>query len=228
MKISEVFSSIQGEGKLAGVPSVFVRTSGCNLRCVWCDSPYTSWEPQGKTMTVDAVVAEVEQYDIRHVVLTGGEPLIAAETTQLTARLREAGYHITIETAATVWRDVTCDLASISPKLANSTPWQRERGRYADSHERARMNLKTIRRFMDLGDYQIKFVVAQPEDLTEIDDVLRQIGPYEKSNVLLMPEGICQEQLTERGKWVARLCIERGFRFCPRLQIALFGNTRGT
>src|SRR5215469_9962101 len=79
LKIAEIFYSLQGEGSLVGVPSVFVRTSGCNLRCVWCDTPYTSWHPEGEERTLPSIVAEVEQYPARHVVVTGGEPMIAPE-----------------------------------------------------------------------------------------------------------------------------------------------------
>lgn len=228
VKISEIFYSVQGEGKLAGVPSVFVRTSGCNLRCVWCDSPYTSWEPQGTAMTVEAVVQQVVTHNARHVVLTGGEPMISPEITDLSHRLKANGCHVTIETAATVWRDVVCDLASISPKLANSTPRARAGGRFASTHENARINIETIRRFMRFPDYQLKFVIDQPEDLKEIDTLLGELGTYDKSSVLLMPLGVTNEELTRRGKWIVELCKEHGFRFCPRLHIALFGHTRGT
>src|SRR5260370_20755255 len=77
MKIAEIFYSIQGEGMLAGVPSVFVRTSGCNLRCEWCDTPYTSWNPEGRDMRVEEIVAEVRRHGASHAVVTGGEPMIA-------------------------------------------------------------------------------------------------------------------------------------------------------
>ena len=228
MKIAEIFHSIQGEGKLAGVPSVFVRTSGCNLRCVWCDSPYTSWKPEGQQSSLDQIIEQVARFESKHVVLTGGEPLIAPGVEELTRRLREAEYHLTIETAATVWCEVICDLASISPKLANSTPWDREEGRFAEAHERNRIDVEVIRRFMGLGDYQLKFVVDRPEDIEEIDELLGRIGSYEASNVLLMPQGVTPEELTPKTGWIAQLCKERGFRFCPRLHIALFGNKRGT
>src|SRR5262249_44631393 len=122
LKIAELFYSIQGEGGLAGVPSVFVRTSGCNLRCAWWDTPYRSWRPEGSEGTVDRIFEEVRSHPARHVVVTGGEPMIAPEIVALTQRLRDAGLHITIETAGTVFRPVACDLMSISPKLANSTP----------------------------------------------------------------------------------------------------------
>ena len=228
MNINEIFYSIQGEGKLAGVPSVFVRTAGCNLRCTWCDSPETSWNPAGTNMTIESIVDKIASYNCRHVVLTGGEPLIAKGVTELTSRLAADGFHLTIETAATIWQDVTCDLASISPKLANSVPSDREGGRWASSHDQARINLETIRRLMSLGDYQLKFVMDTPNDLTEIDDLLAKIGGVDPQNVQLMPQGTEQEQLDRRGPWIADLCKQRGFRFCQRLHIRLFGHTRGT
>src|SRR5882724_5942331 len=77
MKIAEIFHSIQGEGVLVGVPSVFVRTSGCNLRCTWCDTPYTSWQPEGEERGIESIVEEVNGYGASHVVVTGGEPMIA-------------------------------------------------------------------------------------------------------------------------------------------------------
>lgn len=228
MKISEIFHSIQGEGKLAGVPSVFVRTSGCNLRCTWCDTPYTSWEAVGESRSIGEIVEQVKAYDTKHVVLTGGEPMVAADVGELTGLLMDAGHHLTIETAATVWQDVTCDLASISPKLSNSNPRDREGGRFADSHESTRINVEVIRRFMQMPDHQLKFVVDRAEDMDEIDDVLAQIGGCAPSDVLLMPQGITQNELDARGPWVATLCKQRGFRFCPRLHIGLYGDTRGT
>ena len=228
MKISEIFFSIQGEGKLAGVPSVFIRTTGCNLRCAWCDSPYTSWEPVGESLGIDEILTRVARHAPQYVVVTGGEPMIAADVGELSRRLKENGYHVTIETAATVWRDVVCDLASISPKLKNSTPWKRDGGRHAEAHERARINFATIRRFMSLGDYQLKFVVDAPDDVAEIDTILTRLEQVEPSNVLLMPEGVTQAELTQRSQWVTEICKQRGFRFCPRLHIALYGNRRGT
>ncbi len=228
MKISEIFYSIQGEGKLTGVPSVFIRTTGCNLRCVWCDSDYTSWKPEGEQVSIDMIVDQVARHGTGHVVVTGGEPMIAPDVGELTQRLKDGGYHLTIETAATVWREVKCDLASISPKLSHSTPWTREAGKYAAAHEENRIHLETIRRFMAFPDYQLKFVIQDPDDLAEIDTILSQLGHYDPSNVLLMPLGIDAAELNERGRWIADLCKHRGYRFCPRLHIELFGHRRGT
>src|SRR5262245_39488466 len=103
MRIAEIYRSVQGEGLLTGVPSVFVRTSGCNLRCWFCDTPYTSWRPEGQDMTVDDIIAQVEEWDTRHVVITGGEPMLYSELIPLCARLKAISRHVTIETAGTLY-----------------------------------------------------------------------------------------------------------------------------
>src|SRR6187397_165171 len=139
MLISEIFYSVQGEGILSGVPSVFVRTSGCNLRCAWCDTPYASWHPDGDEMSVAEVVAEVTRYPATYVVITGGEPMIAKGICELASALRAAGKHITIETAATVPPGgIACDLASLSPKLSNSAPDNRLPEAWRRKHEELR------------------------------------------------------------------------------------------
>jgi len=228
MRIAEIFHSIQGEGRLAGVPSAFIRASGCNLRCGWCDTPYASWEPEGPIMTPAEIVRRIAPYPTRHVVLTGGEPMIMPDVGELTRLLRESDYHITIETAATVFAEVQCDLASLSPKLANSTPTDRAGGRFADAHERNRLNFVVIQRFMDAFDHQLKFVVDQPGDMNEIDAVLGQLRGVQPENVLLMPQGVARDVLDEKGAWLAEICKQRRFRFCPRLQIMVYGHVRGT
>src|ERR1700731_3200985 len=106
MKIAEIFYSVQGEGSLVGVPSVFVRTSGCNLRCTWCDTPYTSWNPEGADFSIGDVVSQARSYDASHVVVTGGEPMIAEGIVELTQHLNAVGMPITIETAGTVHKEV--------------------------------------------------------------------------------------------------------------------------
>jgi 7-carboxy-7-deazaguanine synthase len=226
VKISEIFYSLQGEGALVGVPSVFVRTSGCNLRCVWCDTPYTSWAPEGDAMSIDQIMDRVLEHPAKHVVVTGGEPMIAAEIVALTEKFRAAGLHITIETAGTVFAPVVCDLISISPKLANSTPHEREGGRWAPQHERLRLQPEILKRLTFEYDYQLKFVVSSPNDLAEIEQI-RSLCAAPEEKIILMPEGTKSELLHERALWIAELCKERGYRFSPRLHVDLWGDCRG-
>ena len=229
MKIAELFHSIQGEGKLVGVPSVFVRASGCNLRCTFCDTPYASWEPEGEDVAVDRIVGQVLAYKCRHVVLTGGEPMILPDVVELCAALKREGLHVTLETAATVYKSVDVDLASLSPKLGNSTPHDREGGRFAAAHDRQRINLDVIQRFMDAApDHQLKFVVSSDADVTEMKSLLARLRGWTPADVLLMPEGVTPAELERHAEWLTDLCKREGFRYCPRLHIALFGNARGT
>ncbi|MCG3132633.1 MAG: 7-carboxy-7-deazaguanine synthase [Phycisphaerae bacterium] len=228
MRISEIFFSIQGEGKLSGVPSAFIRTTGCNLRCTWCDTPYTSWTPEGEDMTINAIRDRIAPYPTRFVVLTGGEPLLQNDVVELTRRLRDDGRHVTIETAATVYKPVVCDLASLSPKLTNSTPLTRDEGKYAEAHERDRFQPDVIEAFIRAApDFQLKFVVEREQDVEEIDRMLQRLPDVPPENVLLMPEGTDAASLLERGRRVVETCKSRGFRYCPRLHVELFGCRRG-
>ena len=226
MKISEIFYSVQGEGILAGVPSVFIRTSGCNLRCTWCDTPYTSWSPEGEQRMIDEIVAEVMAHGARHVVLTGGEPMLFPESIDLTTRLRDAGRHITVETAGTVWQPVACDLMSISPKLSNSTPREREGGAWAERHERTRYQPDVLRRLMSAYPYQLKFVVASPADLDEVNAIVRDLDAPTES-VVLMPEGTSAAVIRERARWLTEICKQHGYRYSPRLHVDIWGDERG-
>jgi 7-carboxy-7-deazaguanine synthase len=229
MRVAELFYSIQGEGKLTGVPSVFVRASGCNLRCVWCDTPYASWDPEGDDVAVDEIVRRVARFDCKHVVLTGGEPMIMPDIVDLAKQLKADGCHITIETAGTVFKPIAVDLASVSPKLSNSTPHDREGGRFAVLHEKNRLNVPVIQQFIDTSpDFQLKFVVATEQDLAEIDALLMQLRHWQPADVLLMPEGTNAAVLASRAGWISDVCKTTGFRYCPRLHVELYGNQRGT
>jgi len=226
MKISEIFYSIQGEGMLTGVPSVFVRTSGCNLRCVWCDTPYTSWQPEGSDMTVEDILKAIRVYPGKHAVVTGGEPMIAPGIVELTKGIKQLGLHITIETAGTVFHPVACDLMSISPKLENSTPHERDGGKWAAQHERLRYQPNVLKQLMAEYPYQLKFVVASPDDMKEIATMLEDTHA-DRSRVVLMPEGTTPEAIRERAPWLTEICKREGFRYSPRLHIDLWGNRRG-
>lgn len=231
MLISEIFYSLQGEGELTGVPSVFVRTSGCNLRCAWCDTPYASWNPTGDQKTVGEIVAEVESHpSARHVVLTGGEPMIAKDIRTLAAEVKKTGRHITIETAATVAPEgIACDLASLSPKLLNSSPDAEKHGAWRKKHDATRWQPDAVREWIDRYPYQFKFVVSRPEDVEELEHMLAALKrEIPRHKVLLMPEGTSLEKMRGRAGWLGELCKARGYRYAHRLHIELYGNKRGT
>ncbi len=117
LPIAETFDSIQGEGSLLGTPSFFIRTAGCNLRCTWCDTPYASWDAAGDQRSVASLVEEVQRSGRKHVVLTGGEPLMFPGLVELNDALRASGCHVTVETAGTLELPLTCDLLSCSPQI---------------------------------------------------------------------------------------------------------------
>lgn len=276
MRIAEIYSSLQGEGLLTGMPSVFVRASGCNLRCWFCDTPYTSWQPEGEDRSVEEIIAEVERLSsvgwdrdvpraqahcnlatnhggpaaasaalshpttpsvgtahpthnpIRHVVITGGEPLLFAEMIPLCERLSAGGFHITIETAGTLYLPVACDLMSISPKLASSTPTPEQAGPWSRRHEQTRHRPEVIGQLTSGYVYQIKFVIDTPADLAAVDGWLAEFSEIDQSRVLLMPQGIDAAVLAATSAWLAPYCRERGFVFCPRKHLEWFGARRGT
>jgi len=228
MRIAEIYRSVQGEGFLTGVSSVFVRASGCNLRCWFCDTPYTSWEPEGQDMSTDEIVAQVEEWDTQHVVITGGEPMLFAELIPLCERLRAIGKHITIETAGTLYLPVLCDLMSISPKFASSAPSADHHSHWHHRDERERHRPDVIRQLVSQYDYQVKFVIDSPSDLSVVSSYLSEFQEIGRDRVLLMPQGTAQDELTARGEWLRAYCHSEGLVFCPRKQIEWFGLVRGT
>lgn len=227
LRLAELFTSVQGEGQWAGVPSTFVRVSGCNLRCQWCDTPYASWNPEGPTLDVDAIADQVKTSGVRHVVVTGGEPMMFDGTVELCRLLKANGHVITIETAGTVFRRVDCDLMSISPKLANSTP----DGDWAERHEATRLDREPLAQLLSAYDVQLKFVVNPDlgwSDLDEIHSLLAELQFDQNDKVMLMAEGIDAETLHRRERLLVPIVLQNGWRLCPRWHIDLFGNTKGT
>lgn len=235
LPISELFTSIQGEGVLTGVPSFFVRTSGCNLRCTWCDTPYASWSPEGNPVPIRHIVERAANSRVRHAVITGGEPLIQKHIGALTRALSALGMHITIETAATVALSPTeaaCDLMSLSPKLSNSTPAADDsrdpNGTHRERHEQRRLNVPVLQRLIDVWPQrQFKFVVTSAADLHEIETLMGRLSGWRPEDVMLMPEGVTPTD-PARAEWVAQACIERGWRYCHRVHISVYGDRRGT
>lgn len=227
LRICEIYASVQGEGLLTGVPSVFVRTSGCNLRCWFCDTPFSSWRPEGDYLTIPEIGAQVDELKASHVVLTGGEPLIYAALPNLCDVLKSSGHHLTIETAGTIHRKLECDLISISPKLSGSAPVQ-SAGSWQATHNARRERLDVVRELMQEHAYQLKFVVDNPGDAEEVLAYLTRLGTYDGERVLLMPQGTQAAELDAKAEWLLPWCQKHELRFCPRAHIQWFGNKRGT
>jgi 7-carboxy-7-deazaguanine synthase len=238
LPINELFYSLQGEGTLAGVPSVFVRTSGCNLRCWFCDSYHTSWEPTHAWMDLEEILAEVDSHaEADHVVLTGGEPLLHERSVTLLEELDERGYHTTVETNGTIYRDAPIDLASISPKLESSTPTPERDpkgdGEWAERHENDRIDFNALADLVESYEFQLKFVVTDADDVPEILDLLEKLRdaasvPIRDDDVLLMPEGATRDRLAETRSRVADLAMEYGFKYTPRLHVDLWNDAPET
>ncbi len=210
-----------------GIPSTFVRASGCNLRCVWCDTPYASWSPEGPVLSVEAILQEIARLGMPHVVLTGGEPMLFEAMVELAQGCRAQGRTITVETAGTIWRELPCDLMSISPKLAHSTS---DDPVWGPRHERERLKVDVLRRLVSGYEYQLKFVVnpEKGDDFGEIEGLLAQLEGVDPQRVLIMPEGVDSQTLHRRGRLLVEPCMARGWRLSPRMHIDLFGDTRGT
>jgi 7-carboxy-7-deazaguanine synthase len=233
MVINEIFYSLQGEGLLAGTPSVFIRLAGCPLHCQWCDTKYASDPNAGDDLSIPQIIDNVKKWDCKFIVITGGEPMVNDQLPQLAAALKEQGKHITIETAGIAFIDnIACDLMSISPKLSNSgikkVPL---RPRSPDNDIRGQAgradNNFSLSRLINCYPYQLKFVVDSADDLPEIQKVIASLGGVDPSRVMLMPQAGTRDELIAKSPLVAQLCKQTGFLFCHRLQILLYEGAKG-
>ncbi|MDH7599272.1 MAG: 7-carboxy-7-deazaguanine synthase QueE [Sedimentisphaerales bacterium] len=215
MQVVEVFYSLQGEGALTGMPSVFVRLAGCLIRCPWCDTRYAwDWDA-GVQMEPRAIIDLIGQWDCRHVVITGGEPLLGQDgraregLVELTRRLEDRGYHLTIETSGQVFdRAVACDLMSISPKPGH-------------------LNIDALKDLLGHYRCQLKFIVPGVWDLDQIDGLVAGLGHVDRSMIWLMPLARDRAELLAIQDQVAQACLQRGWRFCQRLHILLWDGQTG-
>ena len=233
MKICEEYDSIQGEGKYIGVPSRFIRTTGCNLRCAWknpdssittCDTPFTSWNAEkGYELDLENTLKELRNTNIRHVVITGGEPILQKDLGEVSGNLLENDYHVTIETNATIYVEVPEDVfMSLSPKLRSSYAGS---GNEVRLHERNNHFIEPLRQWVANNDYQLKLVVNNGRDIEEILEIVKQIGAS-PDRVYLMPQGTTRRQFNERKDLIAGYCKDYGFKYSPRLHIDLWGDRR--
>jgi len=232
----EIFHSLQGEGISIGRPSVFVRLSGCNLACHWCDTPYT-WYFEGHaaphrgcttfdrrvnsvTWDIEAVADAIRSFDCRHIVLTGGEPLLQQPGLAALCALLGPDYHVEIESNGTVALTPGFDRhvhqLNLSPKL-----------RHSGNPDALRLNEAAFAAHARDPRAWFKFVIAEPADADEVAELQQRFNlPGER--IVLMPEGTDSATLRERSRWLSPLCLDRGWRFTDRLHIHLYGDTRGT
>ena len=225
MRVSEIFYSLQGEGFLAGTPSAFIRLAGCPLRCRWCDTKYAWDQTAGAHYSIERILRTIQQWPSNFIVITGGEPMISSELPQLVQELKVREKHITIETAGIAYiPDLACNLMSISPKLSNSTPSDPA---LAAIHEDSRLDIAVLRELIDNYDHQLKFVVDSPDDLSEIQQTIEEIGNVDLKKVMLMPQAVTRDELLAKSPMVADLCKQTGFAFCQRLHILLWNNQTG-
>lgn len=230
MNISEYFPTIQGEGKYIGTPSLFLRTTGCNLRCAWknedgtttlCDTPYTSHTPErGSKYSVEEILSLAKKHKLDNIVITGGEPLIQKDIEEVTRELIRNNYQVTIETNGTIYKNLIGAFMSISPKLGNSNALN------SNVHLKNNYFLENIEKYMLRNEFQLKYVVNNQKDMNEILDINRKIKVH-PSRVYLMPQGISTEQFNNKNEWLIEQCKKYNFRFSPRLHIILWGNIRG-
>lgn len=233
--------TIQGEGKLAGVPSLFLRTSGCNLACRWslpnyeishCDSPESSIDIQEQLkLEVDEAFAIIKNNigDLKHFVITGGEPVLQADALlPLAEKLKkELQLHLTLETNATIFHPelfAQMDLISLSPKLSTALG-----GKASASHqERTQATIKEVVELRQKGiDFQLKFVFSSPRDIDEIKVMIESIEGINNDDILLMPLGGDGVELDQTSQLTTLLAVENGWRYCPRLHIDIWGNSTG-
>lgn len=240
---AEIFHTLQGEGVSSGMPAVFIRSSLCNLHCIWCDTDYTwnwkntpwkhendvleSYEKYNKSDYIiepplEDITQEILQYDCPNLIITGGEPLLQQEgwiTLLTTLRNHNPQFRFEVETNGT---QTPCDeLAelieqfNVSPKLSNSA-----------NKESLRISPASLTYFSQHPKAWFKFVVAQESDLGEIQQLISKFS-LPKEKIILMPEGRTQSALNERRLWLAELCRDHGYRFADRLHIRLWGSKRG-
>ncbi len=218
IQISEIFYSIQGEGLLAGQPSVFIRLAGCPLRCNFCDTEYALNPLAGTEMLIDEIIEKIIKYSPKYVVITGGEPMINPQISLLCEKIKEHNTHITIETAGIKFiPNLPCDLMSISPKISNAYDNEQDKNKY--------LKIDELKKLIENYDYQLKFVAEKIEDITEVHQIVNTLNGVDRSKVLLMPQAKDASQYMRISPLIVEMCKANGFTYSPRLQL-VFGENR--
>lgn len=230
------FYTIQGEGKYCGYPSVFIRTSGCNLRCAWrnpdgtitlCDTPHTSFKAEKYKFDLEQLITKVTSFGVKHIVITGGEPFLQNELEYLCQALLKKNHFITIETNGTIYRNLGDVFLSISTKLSSSEASDK----YKKLQQDNRIKLDVLTKLISDHDYQLKFVVNSQEDINEIKKLEETLRLYTNTNVnnkiWVMPQGISEEQIQGKMKSLFEICKVNGWKYSDRLHIRAYGQQRG-
>lgn len=209
LKITEIFHSLQGESSYVGWPTVFVRLTGCPLRCQYCDTAYAFHG--GEWREIDAILAEVARHGARHVCVTGGEPLAQKPCLELLTRLCDAGYSVSIETSGAM------DISGVDARVARivdiKTPGSKEESRNRWD------NLPLL-----TAHDEIKFVLCSREDYDWARMIVEQHRLTERCTVLFSPS-MGQLEARQLADWIVgdRLPV----RFQMQLHKALWGNVAG-
>ncbi len=225
LAVSEIFASIQGEGPSAGEPCVFLRLAGCNLRCRFCDTPYT-WdykryrvEDEVTALTLDDVLGRLVASGQCRLVITGGEPLLQQRTLAALLSRLPGAFYVEIETNGTVLPDAALvervNQWNVSPKLSN-----------AGDDERARLDPTVLAAFLATERAYLKLVVGSGADLIEAE-ALRVGAGWPASRTLLMPEAATRAELARRAGFVREEALRRGVGYSPRLHVERWDGARG-
>lgn len=242
LPINEMYTCLQGEGKLTGVPHILIRVTGCKLRCQFansfCDTPYSSWSPEKGKFSYGDIHNFYEKHShIKHTMITGGGPTSHPEMLRELCKIgKQYGHYITIETEGSEYVSTQADMISLSPKLSNSTPrpgtvipfsGKVVTEKHKQRHEKWRCNYDAMKMLLDVHpDYQMKPVISSEKDLQEVKE-LQKILSVPNNKVWLMPEGLEPKQLNKRRRWLMDLCTEQGYNFTDRLHIIAYGDIRG-
>ena len=213
MKICEIFQSIQGEGDLAGYPSIFIRLTGCNLRCKYCDTEYAFYE--GKEMSIEDIMKEIGDYKSKYVCVTGGEPLLQEETPNLLKTLLNNGYKVCLETNGSL--DIS-DICKEFEKYGEDFVISLDiKCPYSGMSDKMRLENIPLLREHD----QLKFVVYDEEDYNYAKDIIKRFKP--RCKIIIQPVWGTDYRR------IAELMIEDGInaRFSPQIHKIIWGERRG-
>ena len=225
MQVNEIFKSIQGEGPNFGKPAIFLRTAQCNLKCTWCDTKYTwDWEnydfqKEVNDMTIDDIKESILNLEIKHLVITGGEPLLQQDDLADLLSFLKPDFYVEVETNCTILPNkMLTDLVdqwNVSPKTENS-------GNPLELYE----NNECYYFFANKENCFFKYVVENESDIPEIKKFVTKYN-IPKTRVQLMTQASTKEEISIREKSISKLAKSHNFAFSPRLHVAMWGSQRG-